>query len=553
MAHPYLKAQSLSHHYGGELLFADFDLALNPGDRVGVVGPNGAGKTSLLRILAGQLQPAAGRLWLRASTGWAGAAQPWAAQAGGEMPGEATVGSYLAGGLAEIARLASRMRALEATMATADAAVMAEYSAVQESWTALRGWTSDSRLAMVRDRLGLSQLPGELPLLRVSGGELARLTLARLLLAEPDILVLDEPTNHLDADGARWLGGYLASFPGAVILASHDRAFLDLAVTQIIELNGIDATPARYQGGYTAYRQEKAQRWQRLLLDFEAQQKYRLRLEADISAVKNQALQTELSTTNDQLRRYAKKVAKKAKAREGRLERQIQSVSWLAEPTTRPPLVLALPALGSSDPGAPVLSARGLSASLGGRTVLADVSLDVRAADRVLICGPNGAGKTTLLRALAGELSLQAGTVMAAARPAVLPQRHDDLPLATPVLDFLRSRVALYADEAEDLLTAYLFGPQQWRAPLHALSDGELRRLLLAILVNSGPAVLMLDEPTHYLDFDALDVIEEALRAYRGTLMMVTHDEYFADRVGFGKRWHLSDGAVSVSDHPAAS
>jgi ATPase subunit of ABC transporter with duplicated ATPase domains len=561
VAHPYLKAQSLSHHFGGELLFAGFNLVVNPGDRIGLVGPNGAGKTTLLRILAGQLRPAGGQVTLAARAGWSGGTHPPQEAAPQEAapqeaapqeaaPQEAapreTVGSYLGGGLGEVAALAGRMRELETAMATADPAVLSEYSAVQEAWTALRGWTADSRLATVRDRLDLGGLPDQLPLARVSGGELARLTLARLLLAEPELLILDEPTNHLDAAGAHWLGGYLAGFRGGVLVASHDRAFLDRAVTQIVELDGIDPEPGFYSGGYTAYREEKTRRWQRRLADFEAQQKYRLRLEADIDAVKGQALATELSTTNDRMRRYAKKVAKKAKARERRLERQVQSVRWLAEPQTRPPLVVAWPAAGGAGSGEPVLSARGLSVWHGGRRVLADVCVEVRNADRVLVSGPNGAGKTTLLRALAGELELQAGTVTAAHPPAVLPQRHDGLPPAMPVLDVLRSRVPLYADEAEQLLAAYQFGPEQWHAPVGTLSDGEVRRLLLAALVNSGSPVLMLDEPTHYLDFSALDIVEEALRAYQGTLIMASHDTYFARRVGFGQQWHLSGGAVRV-------
>ena len=556
MAHPYLKAHSLGHHYGGDVLFSGVDLVLNPGDRIGLVGPNGAGKTTLLRIIAGQLRPVTGHVASTARVGWSGSDATGLAETVG------TVGTYLAGALGRLAALATRMRSLEVAMATADAAIMAEYARVQDDWSLLGGWSAESRVATVRTQLGLAGLSDQLPLSRISGGELARLGLARLLLTEPDVLVLDEPTNHLDADGADWLGGYLARFGGAVILASHDRRFLDQAVSRIIELDGIEPQPGYYEGGYTEYRQEKARRWQRRLLDFEAQEKYARRLEADIEAVKTQALRTELSTRNDRLRRYAKKVAKKAKARERRLERQVQSARWLAEPHTRPPLVLALPradeASASTADEAPastadeapagsastVLSARELSVRLGGRTVLRAVDVDVRRADRILVSGQNGAGKTTLLRVLAGQIAGDTGRVDVGRRPAVLAQRHDDLPAAMPVLDFLRSHVPVYADDAERLLAAYQFGPDQWRAPVRTLSDGERRRLLLAVLVNSGSQLLMLDEPTHYLDFDSLDVVEQALRAYRGTLIMVTHDRYFAEQVGYTRHWQVSDGTV---------
>jgi ATPase subunit of ABC transporter with duplicated ATPase domains len=545
---PYLKAQALGHHYDGDLLFSGFDLVLGPGDRIGLVGPNGAGKTTLLRLLAGQLRPAAGHVTMAPGTriGWA-ADQHDPAQ---------TVGCYLADGLGRVAALRHRMRALEAAIAGCDTtaaaepvlaeALLAEYGSVQDEWTSLDGWAADSRLDAVRDRLGLGEVPGDRPLASLSGGELARLGLARLLLTEPDVLVLDEPTNHLDADGAQWLGDYLARFGGGVLVASHDRAFLDRAVTQIIELDGIDPEPARYQGGYSEYRQEKQRRWERRLFDFEAQQKYRTRLEADIDAVKQQALQTELSTTNDRLRRYAKKVAKKAKARERRLERQIESVRWLARPDSRPPLVLAIPAARGT--GSAAVRARGVSVHAGNRALLRDVDLTIQSGDRVLVSGVNGAGKSTLLNVLGGRLAPDAGQVSFDEQPALLPQRHDCLPPAMTVLGFLRSGLPIYADDAEQLLTAYLFGPDQWSAQLRTLSQGEQRRLLLAVAVNSGAPVLLLDEPTHYLDFDALDVIEEALREYPGTLVMVTHDRYFAGRVGYRRQWHVGDGSVTEGE-----
>ena len=535
MAHAYLKAQSLMHHYGGETLFSGADLVLNPGDRVGLVGPNGAGKTTLLRLLTGQLPPAGGRVTLApgASIGWLAEHRPQPAQ---------TVGSYLSDGLGEVGALTVRMRALESAMAGASPSLLEEYSAVQDRWSMLSGWEAESRIEAVTGRLGLAHLPGDQPLGSLSGGEQARLALARLLLSDPDILVLDEPTSHLDADGAGWLAGYLACFPGAVLVVSHDREFLDRTVTRIVELDGISEEPHCYDGGYTEYRAEKARRWQRLLLDYEAQDKYHRRLAADIASTREHALGTELTTTNDHWRRIAKKVAKKAKARQRRLERQMQAARWLAEPQTRPPLALAFP--DATPPAGPVLSARGLTVRLGGRCLLSDIDLDLLAGDRVLVSGPNGAGKTTLLRALAGQLAPAAGTVSAARPPALLDQVQHAMPQAMPVLDYFRSRVPVYAQDAEQLLDGYLFGPDQWAAPLCTLSAGELRRLQLAVLVNEGAPALLLDEPTNYLDFDSLEVIEEALRSYAGTLVMVSHDQYFAERVGHTRRWRVQAGTV---------
>jgi ATPase subunit of ABC transporter with duplicated ATPase domains len=189
-----------------------------------------------------------------------------------------------------------------------------------------------------------------------------------------------------------------------------------------------------------------------------------------------------------------------------------------------------------------------VSVRAGDREVLRDVDLTVRSGDRVLVSGSNGAGKSTLLNVLSGRLAPDTGQVSFGEQPALLSQRNDGLPPTMTVLGFLRSRLPMYADDAEQLLTAYLFGREQWGAQLRTLSQGELRRLQLAVAVNSAAPVLLLDEPTHYLDFDALDVVEEALREYPGTLVLVTHDMYFAARVGYGRHWRVGNGRVTEGE-----
>jgi ATPase subunit of ABC transporter with duplicated ATPase domains len=527
-----LKASSLTCAHDGDLLFDGLDLVLGAGTRIGVVGPNGAGKTTLLRTLAGELPPAGGTVTRGPGTPVVHVAQ--------QMPDpDGTVAAFLAGGLGELAVVTTRLRELAQRLAQGDD-VLGEYGVVQDRWTALEGWTAESRLAEVRDRLDIAHLDDTLPVRDVSGGEQARLMLARALLDEPGVLLLDEPTNHLDADGAAWLQHWLAGFEGGVLAVSHDRAFLDATVTRIVELDGIHDQPQDYPGGgYTAYRAEKQRRWQRLLLVYEAQEKDQRRWEADIERTKEQARGVENSVrsgaTAPHLRRVARLVARKAKVRERRLQRQMESVRWIARPQTRPPLTLAFPD-DDAAAGEVVLKVRELSVAYGNRVLLDGVDLDVLRGDRILITGRNGAGKTTLLRALEKQ-----GEV------AVLPQTDDGLRTRQNVLDFFRSRVPVYIDDAEALLQGHQFGPGQWDTPLTALSAGELRRLLLAVLVNSPARILLLDEPTNFLDFDALDVLEEALRRYRGTLVFVTHDRYFADAIGTTRRWHVAAGSVIES------
>jgi ATPase subunit of ABC transporter with duplicated ATPase domains len=531
-----LKALSISQVYDSEPLFAGVDLILNAGDRVGLVGPNGAGKSTLLRILVGELRPTVGHVERSP-----GITLGYFAQ---QVPDpESTVGRFLHDGLGELGTVHTRLSELACQLSTGDDCALAEYGDVQDRWTALRGWTIPHRLAETRDRLDIAHLADDTRLGEVSGGEQARLTLARVLLAEPDLLVLDEPTNHLDAEGIAWLGEWLAGYPGGVLVVSHDRAFLDRSVTRMIELDGVHDEPQTYEGGYTEFHSEKARRWQRLLLDYEAQEKKRLRWEADIASTKEFARGVEVANPrNPGARRYARKVARKAIVRERRMRRLLDSARWLGAPETRPSLSLAFP--GQGNPDRAVRVAHGLTVTVNDRVLLDRVDLAIRGGDRVQLCGRNGAGKTTLLRVLAGERPPDGGALHGDGRAHLLPQTHDGLRTATTVMEFFRSTVAVYMDEAEALLDAYLFGPERWDAPLRTLSAGELRRLILAGMVNRGADLLLLDEPTNYLDFDSLDVIEAALRAYRGTLVMVTHDVVFADRVGVTRRWTLADRAL---------
>lgn len=556
------KALNLSAAYGDEPLFVDTTFTIGARDRVGLVGPNGVGKSTLLRILAGDLRPAAGHV-----------EYPPGARIGyfrQQVPDPAaTVGEFLDAAPGEVPALDRRIRHLSAALQDAalvdpalvdpalpDAAcgvdLVAALGVAHERFAQLGGWAYAARVDEVRDRLGIAALGVGATLGNLSGGEQARLMLARTLLDDPTVLLLDEPTNHLDAAGIDWLAGHLVGFAGSVMVITHDRAFLDRVVTRIIEIDGISDSPAFYAGGYTDYRAEKTARWERYLLDFEAQEKARERLADDIERTKGHAIGVELSTRNDRMRRYAKKVAAKAKARERRLVRQMQATSWLVEPTTRPPLVLAFPAGSVSTDsvvaGPAVLAARGVTLAHDRRTIAEGIDLTVRPGDRVIISGANGSGKTTLLRCLAGLASPAAGEISRAGEVALLPQTHDELRVAATVIDFFRSRVPVYVDEAEALLSAYLFDADQQRQPVRSLSAGELRRLLLATIVTSAVNVLLLDEPTNFLDFDALDVMEEALRAYQGTIVVVTHDAYLAKAIGCQRRLKLTDGRLTERD-----
>ncbi|MET9021140.1 ABC-F family ATP-binding cassette domain-containing protein [Actinopolymorpha sp. NPDC004070] len=534
---PVLTASGLTKTYDGEPLFTDVSLVANAGERIGLVGENGAGKSTLLRILAGRDHADRGsvRYGPHDRVGYLDAQV---------ADTTTTIGAFLDAGLGEIAELAARMRVLEAAMSSgggedglADEDVLAEYAAAQDRFALLGGWQAQARADEVRHRLGVADLDLDRSLGDVSGGEQARVLLARLLLEEPAILLLDEPTNHLDATGLAWLGEYLTGYRGVVVVVTHDRAFLDRLVHRIVELDVLTDRAEFYVGGYTAYREEKRRRRARLLADLEAQEKFRRRLAEDIERTANQALRTELGTHNDKARRYAKKVARKAKARERRLMREMTSARWLERPEERPPLVLGL--AGQASPDEVMVKVAELVTDRGNGPLWQAFSASVRGGERVLVSGENGTGKSTLLSLLSGELAPAGGAVRLAHTPGVLPQVHDNLPLTLPVLDYLRRQVPIYEEDAERLLDSYLFDADQIRRPLGTMSAGEIRRVLLACLVNGESDLLLLDEPTNYLDFESLDVLDEALAGYGGTVLAVSHDERFAESFRPTQRWRL--------------
>ena len=527
-----LSASDLHAEYGDTTIFDGLSLTLSGARRVGLVGPNGAGKTTLLRLLAGVDAPARGHVTLGPGDRVGYLPQ--------EPPGpELTIDRLLGAALGEVWRLHGELERLEGRLDEPDA--LAAYGEAQERFGALGGWALQAQLDGARRALGIAHVPLDAPLGDLSGGEAARALLAGVLLARPTVLLLDEPTNHLDLDGLRWLESFLEGFDGAVLVVSHDRRFLDETVSQIVELSAGGLTA--YEGGYSAYRAEKARRRERLELDYEAQQKRRRRLEADIAATRGYAKRTEGSASglgSDQLKRYAKKVARKAQARERRLQRELESESHIDKPRRAAPLKVALEGEGG---GRLVAALRGVSAGWDG-PLLRDVELTVHGRDRIAVTGPNGAGKTTLLAVLLGELEPSAGTVERPVRAAVLPQGADALPPELPAVAFVRAHAYVGEGEARRLLGHFgLEGPDALRT-LGSLSPGERARTAIAAMVAARAELLLLDEPTNHLDFASLEVLEAALREYPGAIVAVSHDRAFLDAIGTDRRLQVRDGAV---------
>jgi ATP-binding cassette, subfamily F, member 3 len=453
-----LKVHHLSKRYADVVILDRVSFVINQGDRVGLIGPNGAGKTTLLRLLVGTEQPDSGSIVRQPSTLSIG----YLAQAL-QFASHATVADVLAEGAAawqaaraEVDRLAHLLEQGEGDQVQ----VLDDYGSALTAFEAVGGYAFEARLDEVLDYLDLRGLDPAGPVSTLSGGQKTRLGLARLLLTQADLLLLDEPTNHLDIEALEWLEDFLADYPGATIIVSHDRAFLDNTVTCILELNAETHTLREYPGNYSDYADAKHAERERHWEQYKEQEAYVERLEADIHRTKMHALSVELTTTPRQpnVRRYAKKVAAKAKSREKKLERYLESDDRVEKPTRVWDMKLDFVTLPPSGTNVAVLE--GVGHRYGdGPWLFRDVDFTLRSGERAVLLGANGTGKSTLLRILVGELAPAEGRARLGSnvRVGYFAQEGETLdPNLTP-LDLVRRAAALGETEARSFLHFFLF------------------------------------------------------------------------------------------------
>jgi macrolide transport system ATP-binding/permease protein len=513
-----LTLHGVTKSYGDRLLLDGVDLTVRPGERIGIVGENGAGKSTLLKILAGLEKPDDGEAIVVAeSLGYLGQTPALAP--------DRTVRELIDTALADLRALERELRAAEADLS--DPAVLARYGDLLTAFELRGGYDADARVAKARDALGVGHLGLDRRLGSLSGGEQARLELACVLAARPEVLLLDEPTNHLDAAALTWLEGELRAHRGTVLAVSHDRTFLDRVATAIIEVDGDRRTLTRYGDGYGGYLAAKIAARRRWELAY-------LRWTEEIKQLSVFATTTAHRVAPDRPMRDRNKVAydrdreRVQSSISMRVRNATERLRRLHEdPVPRPPEPLRFAARLTGGAEGTVLSALGIRVA----DRLSVAELTIGAHDRLLVHGPNGAGKTTLLRVLAGELAPDRGVVRRAGRIGYLAQ---EIPVGRPrrsVLEVFADGLPGHPDEhAGTLLALSLFRPGELRVPVGACSAGQRRRLALARLMVTEVDLLLLDEPTNHLSPALVEELEEALGGFAGALVTVSHDRRLRDR-----------------------
>ena len=504
---PVLSAQNISLAFLDKTLFCDVTFAIEKTDRIGLIGANGAGKTTLFRLLLRQLEPTEGAIIMPAGTR-IGCVEQHACRDSSKTAYEEVLTVY-----SDVIEMERELESINRRLSQSpDAALIDRQEQLREAFEARDGLSYRSRARAALLGLGFSAEETDKPVGILSGGQRTKISLAKLLLSGADLILLDEPTNHLDTESVEWLEDFLKKYTGAAMIISHDRYFLDKVTTKTMELQG-----GRFfftKGSYSTYQQLKQER-----LLFESRENEKIEKEID-----------RLKAMIEQQRRFNRErnyitIASK--------EKQIARLKEGLHETVRTPDEMRLRFPVASESGNEVLSAQNLSKTFT-KPLFSGVSFDLRKGERVFLLGPNGCGKTTLLKMILGEITPDTGAIRfgAGVRIGYFEQTQSALSSDKTVLQEVYDRFPdKTVPELRKILAAFLFRGDDIDKTMRDLSGGERAKVALLEIMLRGCNFLILDEPTNHLDIESREVLENALAEYEGTILAVSHDRYFINRL----------------------
>lgn len=499
-----LQAQDINKYLGGREILQQVSFALESGEKAGLVGVNGVGKTTLMKCLAGEMQPDSGRV-VYGKEASAGCLDQLPAISKASTLWSAVMEAY-----AELLDMRAQMARLEEAISTSREAerFLAEYDRIRDEYERRNGHACETMARRILAGLGFNEADYNRLLETLSGGEKTRLHLARLLSSRPELLFLDEPTNHLDITAVEWLEGFIAAYPGTVLLVSHDRMFLDRVCTRILELR--QGRLFSYQGNYSQYLQQRARDDAAREKSYQQQQEY-------------------LARTEEYVRRNQAGI--KARQARGR-QKQLQRFEIMDKPD-EDKTAGRWRIVPESESGQDVLEIKNVGKAYQEATILEDVQLHIRKGERVAIIGPNGSGKSTLLKIILGKTTADRGEVKLGSRvqTGYFAQGFEELNNTRSVLEEVLAHHDIDLQDARDALGKMLFNGDDVYKRVDSLSGGEKARLALLQLMLAGPNFLLLDEPTNHLDIESCRAVEEMIEDYPGTVLFVSHDRYFIDRI----------------------
>ncbi|KAA0742508.1 ABC transporter ATP-binding protein [Bacillus sp. AY3-1] len=514
---------NVTKSFGGNIIFENISLEIKNGERVGLVGRNGSGKTTIFQLLTGMESLDAGAIHMKKGTRIGHVAQIPKFDEG------MTVYDVLSSAFKAEKELEREMRTLEKNMAeelepSALQRLMERYGVIQEKFAFLGGYEIEANMMKVANGLQVTELFPR-SFLELSGGEQTKVSLAYMLLQKPDLLLLDEPTNHLDLFAVEWLEQFLKEYNGTVMVISHDRYFLDEVVTKIFDLE--DGEIHVYHTNYSQFVDEKEER---LLQEFQAYQEQQKKIKKMKEAIKRlREWANQANPPNEGLHKRARS-----------MERALERIEKLKKPILERKQ-MGLQFEGQERSGKDVVLMKEVSKGFAGHPLFNEANLHVRFQERAAIVGRNGTGKTTLLKLLLEEIKPDAGEIRIGSSVKIgYLSQHAYGNMKSNVLEAFREYVAVTEGEARHILAKFLFyGPAVFKK-VTQLSGGEKMRLRLAQLMYQDINFLILDEPTNHLDIESREVLEEALEQYNGTILAVSHDRYFLNKL-FEKTYWIDE------------